>query len=212
MSAENLSPEQLRANVRVLDRALIAFSLAMFAMMASPFASLGRAMAFEHGARGPVHDGSGMAAWTPAARPSPARLSLTMAGTSVDLGCPGHVFARAADLCPPFSDNWNGRELTVRWLDMPTGLLGEPVHRAIDVHHGGEVLFQASIEAVARNEVASAFQRMLVPCAVFLPIIGLFSLLRPVLRRRAAAAEAAETQRRDWLAARSAAGRRSRGA
>ncbi len=206
----DLSLEARRENIRSLDRILLCMWLMMFAFMAEPCASLGRAMAFQDAARGALHEGAGLANWHGATRGSPAGVAVVIDGKNIDLMCARRVFSRVADTCPPFDDRWNGRRVVVRWLDIPSGLLGEPVHRAVAVERADAVPFQASADAVVRSEVIGALQGMAASCVVYLPIIGVFMLVARLLRRQLRDAEAEAARWREWRAARSEAGRRPR--
>lgn len=123
-------------------------------------------------------------------------LSLTgTRGEFVMLGCPTSTHANRA-ACPSDADHWNARMLTVDWIGVPTGLMGEVVQRATRITDANEVVFAASVADVQAAEVSAAVYRIEFMSAVFVPMILLFAAAARLMRRQArASAERVEAAR-----------------
>ena len=120
-------------------------------------------------------------------------------GESVMLGCPTRTHANRA-ACPSDADDWNARTLTVDWIDVPTGLAGEVVHRATRIADANDVIFAASVADVQAAEISAAVFRIELVGAIFVPLILLFAVIARLIRRRArASAERVEAARRRSL-------------
>ncbi len=95
--------------------------------------------------------------------------------------CPGG--AGAVLRCPSTAD-WTPRDLGVDWIDLPTGLTGQFVHRATGMRAGDEVLFATTVDAVRAAEVACSVSAAKTACAIFGSMMLLFGAMALRLRHK----------------------------
>ena len=177
-----MAEAKLNTDIQALKIILAILSGVLLVFWLPEFASLARVLDDANKSSPRIEAASGVIDYQWNRRRRSPEIALTdEGGIRIEFACPDRGFRRYW-VCPDGSDAWNNHKGKVRWIDVPTGISGDVVHRIVDISGDALVEFHTTPQAVYAAEASASAFAVLVAFLIVSPIwlifYGALSLVR----------------------------------